>query len=120
MLALHIHQLVTFPHNLSLVFIAAPLMQLDLLSQEQSFDQKFESSNKALLLSCQKGLPVRVVRSHKVRNLSACAAKQLATRHAATRRPCLHGVCPMSQLYCLYSAVAQHACPSCTAQGSLV
>jgi len=35
--------------------------------QEQSFDQKFESSNKALLISCQKGLPLRVVRSHKVR-----------------------------------------------------
>ena len=34
--------------------------------QVQSFDQKFESSNKALLVSCQKGLPVRVVRSHKV------------------------------------------------------
>lgn len=34
--------------------------------QEQSFDQKFESSNKALLISCQKGLPLRVVRSHKV------------------------------------------------------
>ena len=35
--------------------------------QEQSFDQKFESSNKALQVSCLKGLPVRVVRSFKVR-----------------------------------------------------
>lgn len=35
--------------------------------QVQSFDQKFENMNKALLLSCQKGMPVRVVRSHKVR-----------------------------------------------------
>lgn len=34
--------------------------------QTQSFDQKFENMNKALLASCQKGLPVRVVRSHKV------------------------------------------------------
>ncbi|KAK9812690.1 hypothetical protein WJX72_002129 [[Myrmecia] bisecta] len=31
----------------------------------QSFDQKYENMNKALLLSCQKGLPVRVVRSFK-------------------------------------------------------
>lgn len=37
--------------------------------QVQSFDQTFEKMNKALLLSCQKGLPVRVVRSHKVRQL---------------------------------------------------
>ena len=34
--------------------------------QTQSFDQKFENMNKALQISCQKGLPVRVVRSHKV------------------------------------------------------
>eukprot|EP00891_Asterochloris_glomerata_P000428 jgi/Astpho2/428/gw1.00011.32.1_t len=34
-------------------------------SKVQSFDQKFENMNKALLLSCQKGMPVRVVRSHK-------------------------------------------------------
>ncbi|KAK9846356.1 hypothetical protein WJX81_002222 [Elliptochloris bilobata] len=31
----------------------------------QSFDQTFEKMNKALLMSCQKGLPVRVVRSAK-------------------------------------------------------
>ena len=37
--------------------------------QVQSFDQVFEKMNKALLVSCQKGLPVRVVRSYKV-NLS--------------------------------------------------
>ena len=34
--------------------------------QVQSFDQTFDKMNKALLVSCQKGLPVRVVRSHKV------------------------------------------------------
>lgn len=46
--------------------------------QEQSFDQKFESSNKALLISCQKGLPLRVVRSHKVwRPPHACSDLQL-------------------------------------------
>lgn len=32
----------------------------------QSFDQTFDKMNKALLTSCEKGLPVRVVRSHKV------------------------------------------------------
>lgn len=33
----------------------------------QSFDQTFESTNRALLLSCHRGLPVRVVRSYKER-----------------------------------------------------
>lgn len=36
--------------------------------QVQSFDQTFDKMNKALLVSCQKGLPVRVVRSFKVRS----------------------------------------------------
>ena len=37
------------------------------VNKVQSFDQTFDKMNKALLLSCEKGLPVRVVRSHKVR-----------------------------------------------------
>ena len=36
------------------------------VSKIQSFDQTFDKMNKALLTSCEKGLPVRVVRSHKV------------------------------------------------------
>ena len=36
-------------------------------NKEQSFDQKFDKSNLALKVSCLKGLPVRVVRSHKAR-----------------------------------------------------
>ena len=36
------------------------------IAQVQSFDQTFDKMNKALLVSCQKGLPVRVVRSYKV------------------------------------------------------
>ena len=36
------------------------------LLQVQSFDQTFDKMNKALLVSCQKGLPVRVVRTFKV------------------------------------------------------
>ena len=35
------------------------------VTKVQSFDQTFDKMNKALLLSCEKGLPVRVVRSHK-------------------------------------------------------
>ena len=33
----------------------------------QSFDQEFTKMNQALLVSCKKGLPVRVVRSFKAR-----------------------------------------------------
>ncbi|PON37625.1 Cdk-activating kinase assembly factor [Parasponia andersonii] len=34
-------------------------------NKNHSFDQKFEKSNEALRVSCRKGYPVRVVRSHK-------------------------------------------------------
>ncbi|KAJ9549443.1 hypothetical protein OSB04_021986 [Centaurea solstitialis] len=34
-------------------------------NKTQSFDQKFEKYNEALRVSCRKGYPVRVVRSHK-------------------------------------------------------
>ena len=34
--------------------------------QEQSKDQTFTCMNEALKVSCQQGLPVRVVRSYKV------------------------------------------------------
>ena len=47
----------------------------------QSFDQTFDKMNKALLLSCEKGLPVRVVRSYKVivksRLYQSCTGVQL-------------------------------------------
>lgn len=36
----------------------------------QSFDQKFENMNEALRVSCRKGYPVRVVRSHKEKRSS--------------------------------------------------
>ncbi|EOX99609.1 SRA-YDG - like 2 [Theobroma cacao] len=39
-------------------------------NKTQSFDQKFEKLNEALRLSCQKGYPVRVVRSHKEKRSS--------------------------------------------------
>ncbi|KAJ0105303.1 hypothetical protein Patl1_19707 [Pistacia atlantica] len=34
-------------------------------NKEQSFDQTFDKMNEALRVSCKKGYPVRVVRSHK-------------------------------------------------------
>ncbi|KAF3786689.1 E3 ubiquitin-protein ligase ORTHRUS 2 [Nymphaea thermarum] len=39
-------------------------------NKEQSFDQKFEKMNEALRVSCKKGYPVRVVRSHKEKRSS--------------------------------------------------
>ncbi|RLN01204.1 E3 ubiquitin-protein ligase ORTHRUS 2-like [Panicum miliaceum] len=39
-------------------------------NKEQSFDQKFEKMNAALLISCMKGYPVWVVRSHKEKRSS--------------------------------------------------
>ncbi|KAI4323095.1 hypothetical protein L6164_022730 [Bauhinia variegata] len=46
-------------------------------NKEQSFDQKFEKSNKALQVSCLKGYPVRVVRSHKEKRSSYAPEKGL-------------------------------------------
>ncbi|XP_073014032.1 E3 ubiquitin-protein ligase ORTHRUS 2-like [Typha latifolia] len=39
-------------------------------NKEQAFDQKFEKLNAALRVSCLKGYPVRVVRSHKEKRSS--------------------------------------------------
>ncbi|KAK3141015.1 hypothetical protein QOZ80_5AG0408960 [Eleusine coracana subsp. coracana] len=39
-------------------------------NKEQSFDQKFEKMNAALRISCLRGYPVRVVRSHKEKRSS--------------------------------------------------
>ncbi|XP_050222323.1 E3 ubiquitin-protein ligase ORTHRUS 2-like [Mercurialis annua] len=39
-------------------------------NKEQSFDQTFEKMNEALRLSCRKGYPLRVVRSHKEKRSS--------------------------------------------------
>ncbi|CAJ1971620.1 unnamed protein product [Sphenostylis stenocarpa] len=39
-------------------------------SKVQSFDQQFETFNEALRVSCLKGYPVRVIRSHKERRSS--------------------------------------------------
>ncbi|OVA09685.1 zinc finger protein [Macleaya cordata] len=39
-------------------------------NKAQSFDQKFDKMNEALRVSCRKGYPVRVVRSHKEKRSS--------------------------------------------------
>ncbi|KAK9108621.1 hypothetical protein Syun_024632 [Stephania yunnanensis] len=39
-------------------------------NKAQSFDQKFDKMNEALRVSCKKGFPVRVVRSHKEKRSS--------------------------------------------------
>ncbi|KAL5791602.1 hypothetical protein ACOSP7_000196 [Xanthoceras sorbifolium] len=46
-------------------------------NKNQSFDQKFEKSNEALRVSCKKGYPVRVVRSHKEKRSSYAPEKGL-------------------------------------------
>ncbi|KAM5571505.1 E3 ubiquitin-protein ligase ORTHRUS 2-like [Rosa sericea] len=46
-------------------------------NKDQSFDQTFEKYNKALQVSCLKGYPVRVVRSHKEKRSSYAPEKGL-------------------------------------------
>ncbi|KAM5573716.1 E3 ubiquitin-protein ligase ORTHRUS 2 [Rosa sericea] len=46
-------------------------------NKDQSFDQTFEKYNKALQVSCQKGYPVRVVRSHKEKRSAYAPEKGL-------------------------------------------
>ncbi|KAF7824996.1 E3 ubiquitin-protein ligase ORTHRUS 2-like [Senna tora] len=46
-------------------------------NKTQSFDQKFEKYNLALKVSCMKGYPVRVVRSHKEKRSSYAPEKGL-------------------------------------------
>ncbi|KAK9844993.1 hypothetical protein WJX74_009361 [Apatococcus lobatus] len=51
------------------------------VSKTQSFDQKFENMNKALQISCQKGLPVRVVRSHKEKRSAYAPPEEQPVRY---------------------------------------
>lgn len=55
----------------------------------QSFDQTFDKMNKALLTSCQKGLPVRVVRSAKARPTPAIPypARDFSTKWPSSNHP---------------------------------
>ena len=47
----------------------------------QSFDQTFENMNQALRVSCEKGLPVRVVRSHKEKRSYFAPTTEVAVRY---------------------------------------
>ncbi|KAL5726364.1 RING-type E3 ubiquitin transferase [Ranunculus cassubicifolius] len=53
-------------------------------NKEQSFDQKFEKYNEALRVSCRKGYPVRVVRSHKEKR--SCYAPESGVRYDGVYR----------------------------------
>ncbi|XP_019167507.1 PREDICTED: E3 ubiquitin-protein ligase ORTHRUS 2-like isoform X3 [Ipomoea nil] len=46
-------------------------------NKNQSFDQTFDNLNQALLVSCEKGYPVRVVRSEKEKRSSYAPEKHL-------------------------------------------
>lgn len=50
-------------------------------SKIQSFDQTFDNMNLALRLSCEKGLPVRVVRSHKEKRSSYAPGSDTPVRY---------------------------------------
>lgn len=50
-------------------------------SKVQSFDQTFDSMNLALRLSCEKGLPVRVVRSHKEKRSAYAPRSETPVRY---------------------------------------
>jgi len=47
----------------------------------QSFDQEFENMNKALKLSCIKGMPVRVVRSYKEKRSAYAPSEETPVRY---------------------------------------
>jgi E3 ubiquitin-protein ligase UHRF1 len=49
--------------------------------QNQSFDQEFENMNKALKISCLRGLPVRVVRSAKEKRSSYAPPAETPVRY---------------------------------------
>ncbi|PSC72511.1 E3 ubiquitin-ligase ORTHRUS 2-like [Micractinium conductrix] len=50
-------------------------------NKEQSFDQAFENMNKALKMSCTKGLPVRVVRSFKEKRSAYAPTEETPVRY---------------------------------------
>ncbi|KAL3529057.1 hypothetical protein ACH5RR_008379 [Cinchona calisaya] len=46
-------------------------------NKDQSFDQEFKNFNEALRVSCKKGYPVRVIRSHKEKRSSYAPEREL-------------------------------------------
>jgi hypothetical protein len=54
---------------------------ISLRLQTQSFDQEFENMNKALKISCLRGLPVRVVRSFKEKRSSYAPPTETPVRY---------------------------------------
>lgn len=72
-------------------------------NKEQSFDQKFESMNQALRISCIEGYPVRVVRSHKEKR-SSYAPDQPVVRYDGVYRieKCWRKAGQQGHLMCRY------------------
>ena len=52
----------------------------------QSFDQEFTSMNQALRISCERGLPVRVVRSHKEKRSAYAPTTEQPVRYDGVYR----------------------------------
>ena len=62
-------------------------------AQEQCKDQTFTSMNEALKVSCQQGLPVRVVRSYKVTRSVSLQALSRSSSHvpnSSLMQKCAH------------------------------
>ncbi|PIA63948.1 hypothetical protein AQUCO_00201339v1 [Aquilegia coerulea] len=72
-------------------------------SKDQAFDQKFDKMNEALRVSCKKGYPVRVVRSHKEKR-SAYAPTDKGVRYDGVYRieKCWHKIGKQNHKVCRY------------------
>ncbi|PIA36937.1 hypothetical protein AQUCO_03200117v1 [Aquilegia coerulea] len=71
-------------------------------NKSQSFDQKFEKLNEALRLSCRKGYPVRVVRSHKEKRSSYAPEKGVRYDGVYRIEKCWHKVGVQGFMVCRY------------------
>ncbi|XP_057970299.1 E3 ubiquitin-protein ligase ORTHRUS 2-like [Malania oleifera] len=71
-------------------------------NKAQSFDQKFDSYNEALRVSCRKGYPVRVVRSHKEKRSSYAPVKGVRYDGIYRIEKCWRKVGKQGYLVCRY------------------
>ncbi|KAK9800861.1 hypothetical protein WJX73_001980 [Symbiochloris irregularis] len=74
------------------------------VSNVQSFDQVFDKMNKALQVSCVKGLPVRVVRSHKEKKSAYAPSEEQPVRYDGIYRiaACYRKPGTQGKLVCRY------------------
>ncbi|XP_027179330.1 E3 ubiquitin-protein ligase ORTHRUS 2-like [Coffea eugenioides] len=71
-------------------------------NKTQSFDQKFDKLNEALRVSCRKGYPVRVVRSHKEKRSSYAPEKGVRYDGVYRIEQCWRKVGKQGFLMCRY------------------